>query len=140
MLHLDPDIVTLTIAGAPFPLPGVTAIAIDRRAARLVVEYGDAGPHPAFVDAPEQIATIRVRRDVHPGEATFPDLRPGALVGFFARLAPSAGDASVRTIAAQAVVRAIEHDLTPRKSAEQIISLVAVSTTGGADPIVEEAL
>lgn len=138
MIYADPDLITLTIGGAPFPLASVSVIAIDRRADKLVVERAGAGPHAVFVDAPEQSTLIRVRRAVAPGEAPIPGLRPGALVGFFVRLAPSAGDAGGRTIAAQAVVRAVEHDLGGRAGAEQTISLVAVSTDGAADPIIEE--
>ncbi|TVS09147.1 MAG: hypothetical protein EA423_00490 [Phycisphaerales bacterium] len=123
---------------------GVVAIAVDRAAARPIVEWTDRGPHPTFADAPEQTVTIRVMRRLDRSEIGTP--RPGDL-GLLRFVAASAGDSAALVRAgASAMVEKVGHRIVSGGRgvgggvAEQTIQLVALSADGLADPLTLEAI
>lgn len=135
MLVLHPSDVTLLGA----PLPGVESIAVSRTATKFVVERADTGPHPVFADAPEQAAEIVIVRAI---EGPLP---PGPLPGQQGALvfvgALSGADGPARRVSATVVVRSVRIELARRKGGAQRIELLAISTTGAADPItIQETL
>lgn len=131
MIFLNPQLVTL--AGAA--LTNVRAIAISRRAERLVLSFTDLGPHPAFADAPEQRTTLTIRRDLldaadDPASAVL----PGDSADLTFTTTPNASDAGARAFTATVVVTAIESDLRRDSDAVQTITCILISPTGAEDP------
>lgn len=131
MLWIDPDNVTLGTA----PLPGVSAITVDRRAERAIVEWTDFGPHPTFADVPEQRIAIRIVRTIAPGETL--NIRPGDALALSFRVGASLGASGAKSIAASVVILGITHAADPKRGMTQAIECLALSSTGAADPIVE---
>ncbi len=117
------------------PLPDVDAIAVDRRSSKQTEERTDLGPHIVFADVPEQRVTIAVTRTLTRDEPT--SIKPGAQGQLRFTVAPSSSDALRRAFTVTAVVLSVEHDLSRKASARQRITMLAVSTDGAADPIVE---
>jgi len=131
MIFLNPQ--NITLDGQP--LDRVRAITISRRADRLVVEHSDAGPHPTFVDAPEQRTTITLVRDLTTGDpGVNATLNPGRQASLAFTTAPNASDADARSFSATVVITAAEVDLRRDGSATQTLRTLAVSTTGASDP------
>lgn len=60
MIWIDPD--ECTLGGVS--LSPVREVTLSQRAENVLVSYGDAGPHPGFVDASRIRSTFVVRRDV----------------------------------------------------------------------------
>ncbi len=141
MLWLNPELVTLALAGAPsLTLDGVRSISINRSAARLALEFTDLGPHVGFADAPEQRVDIVIERNVSP-ETAAPSaaLAPGALGALSFRAAAANSDRAGRLISAQAVVTRVRHDHSRSLGWLQTIALVAISDDGASDPILVSA-
>ncbi len=131
MIFLNPQLVTL----AGVALPGVRAIAVSRRAERLVLSFTDLGPHPAFADAPEQRTTITVRRDLlDAADDPVSTVLPGDQAELSFTTSPNASDAGARIFAASVVVTAIESDLRRDSDAVQTITCILISPTGAEDP------
>lgn len=129
MVFLNPDTVTL---GA-LALTNVQFVAVDREARRTALEYTDLGPYAAFADVPEQRITVRIVRRITDSEAL--PIKPGDRATLSLRAAPNLSAAGVRAMSATVVVSAVEFTLSSRGGATQRISAIAISSTGGADPI-----
>lgn len=111
---------------------GVTSIAVDRGADKVVAEVSDLGPHVVFVDVPEQRVIARVTADLLTDDLGPP--RPGdsgALVFF---TSPAGTDGGRKKVSMTAVVTAVRHPGGPRGFA-RVIDLIAVSSDGVADPV-----
>lgn len=132
MLWIDPEEVSLL----GHALEGVEAVAVDRRAARLALEWSDAGPHAVFADAPEQRVDVRVTRRLASSSGAFESaLAPGAM-GQLSFVAERAGsDASRARVEMTVVVTGVEHALRAGSCARQVISCAAISSDGAADPV-----
>ncbi len=107
-------------------------IAIDRLAAREVVEWGDVGPHPTFADVPRSRIRVRVVLDAGP------EMDEAPLPGEFSTLSftvSTGGESNRRVVHIPVVVLAIAHEINTLKSATRTIEFVAVSSNGAADPI-----
>jgi hypothetical protein len=113
----------------------VAALAVDRGASRLNLEWSDSGPHVVFADVPEERLTIRVTRRLQ-REATFGP-RPGDAGELVAYTSPTAADASRRRVRIESVVTAVSHEISA-KAALQTVTLVGVSSNGAVDPVVIE--
>lgn len=113
--------------------PRITSIAIDRTAARQVVEWSDAGPHAVFVDVPEQRIDISVTQDLT-DDGAFDAPRPAQAGIFEFTTAPGGSDARRVRVSMQAVILSITHDHTPKKFT-RTIRLLATAATGATDPI-----
>lgn len=113
--------------------PGVSLVAIERRAARLAIEWSDMGPHPVFADAPEQRLTIRIIQDVAGDEIDAPTPGEQAVLVFYT--APTGADARRRKVSITAVITGVTYDLSLSRGTQRRTSLVAVSADGAADPI-----
>lgn len=138
MLWLNPDLVTLTLDGAgSLALADVLAVAVDRRAERLAIEFTDLGPYAAFVDVPAARVALRVERAVLPGGAPLPtELVPGALCALGFRISPARSDVGGAVVSvARAVVVGVEHSLDFKRGMRQTVSLLALSEDGAIDPI-----
>ena len=131
MIWLEPA--QATFAGEE--LGGVTSITLDRKADRLLVEYGDRGPHPAFADVPEQRSVLKVVRTVEaddPGSG----LTPGAsgLVSFVT--APDRTGVRGERVAMESGVVHVMHAARGARGVGQTIEFVGVSALGTDDPVV----
>lgn len=122
-------------------LDDVTLIAVERSAERAVVEWSDLGPHPTFADVPEQRTTVKLSRRVFRGELASPNLGQLGELSFV--VSPAGTAAATRKHAAQCVVLAVRYDLVNGASgaakgpiAAQTIELVALSSSGSAEPFV----
>jgi hypothetical protein len=117
----------------------VDRIAIDRTAERAVLEWSPGGPFPVFADVPRQRATLTVRQTLASGEAA--DLVPGQAGTLRIVTAPLAGDASARSISAEAVLLTAETRLTGGGAGGgggagvRTLTFAALSTDGAADPL-----
>lgn len=128
MLAINP---TLVKFGAK-QWPDVTLVAIDRTATRLAADWTDTGPHPTFVDAPEQRTEIKVVRAVMRDDLDDP--RPGQIGTLTFHASPGGTDAGRVRISVNAVVAAVRHEFTA-KGASRIVQLLAVSPDGATDPV-----
>lgn len=119
-------------------LDDVTLIAIERSAERAVVEWSDLGPHPTFADVPEQRITVKLSRRVHRGDLAAPS--PGQMGELSFVVSPQGAAAAAKKHAAQCVVLGVKYELVHAAgkgpSAVQVLELVAVSSSGSAEPFV----
>lgn len=134
MVALFPASVTLNT----LELPGVESVVVNRSASRLIVEHSDLGPHPAFIDAPERRTQVVVRRRVQQDEPS--PAKPGDAVTVALSLAESAAPARLRRFSAACVVSSVTHDAAPGRAVIQVITLLAWSTDGVADPVTETTI
>lgn len=133
MLVLNPQEVMF---GAQ-PWADVTKVVVDRRGVRVAGEWSDLGPHEAFVDVPERRTVIRVSRRVGATELASPALGESAELSFYA--SANASHAGRRRVRATAVVTDVSYTVAAGAgSGEQVVTLIALSATGAADPIVVE--
>lgn len=131
MLFLNPQNVALDGA----PLDHVRAIAVSRKAHRLVVEYTDRGPHPSFIDVPEQRTTITITRDLTDGEPQInTTIKPGLQTQLTFTTAPNASDAQTQPFTITVVLTDTEVHLGRDSHATHTIRAIAVSPTGVLDP------
>lgn len=131
MIVLRPDTVTL----GSHTLDSVQAVAFEREARRLVVEYSDFGAYAAFADVPEVRVIVRITRRVTRSEADA--LKPGDKLTLTVRTAPGLSAAGTQVVTAQVVLTDISWSTDARSGAgaTQRISAVAVSSDGDADPV-----
>lgn len=129
MVFLNPD----TVAFGAIALTNVQFVAVDREARRTALEYTDLGPYAAFADVPEQRITVRIVRRITESEAL--PIKPGDRATLSLRAGPNLSGAGVRAMAATVVISAVEFTLSNRGGATQRISAIALSSTGGVDPI-----
>lgn len=129
MLVLNPSAVAFGSA----TWSGVWAIAVDRRAARLVEARGDRGPHAVLVDVPEQRVRVRVVQRFTRDEPTAP--RPGEMALLRFTASPGGSDALRRRVSVMAVVLRVEHEIARGRGATRMIELAGVSVDGAADPV-----
>lgn len=129
MLVLNPRVVKFGSAA----WEDVAAVSVDREAQRLVLEWGDLGPHAVLADVPEQKVTIRVVQEVARGDVDVP--RPGdqGTVEFYT--SPASGSAGRRRVNATAVIIDVTHELSLRGGAIRRVTMVAVSGDGVTDPV-----
>lgn len=132
MLLPLPD--TLSFDG--LALPDAAAVLIDRAAARAVLDWSDAGPHPVFADVPEQRTTITIVRTLTRGDFAAPAPGQAGELAFLFSAAGTSTDADRRRFSAQCVVRDVRHEMNPAAAAaRQSITLLALSPDGATDPI-----
>jgi len=112
----------------------VAALAVDRAAARTVLEWSDEGPHAVLADVPEVRVSVRVVRRLDGGDLAAP--LPGQQATLSFHTAPAMSDAGRRSVTMTAVVLSVTHELAGQQGARQVIALVAVAATGGADPVI----
>lgn len=135
MLILHPARLTL----GPHTFTDVESVAINRIATRSVIEIGDAGPHALFADVPEQRTTITITRRLAATHAL--SLLPGQTLPLSVDLSREATDAGRTRLQASCVLLESRHDLAAaipgsgRARALHVLSLVALSPDGVADPI-----
>src|SRR5688572_50733 len=130
MLLLNPPLVRF----GPHTWTDVTLLAVDRTSTRLAEDWSDSGPHPVFADAPEQHTQIRAVRT--PLRDDLAAHKPGHQAALTFHTSPTSSDADRRLVTiSAAVITSITHHLTTAKSAQQTITLTALSPTGAADPI-----
>jgi hypothetical protein len=128
MLLLSPTRVSL----GNLVLQNVSSISIDRLPSREVLEFSDLGPYPTFADIPEQKVLITILQHLTSSDFAAPLPSASATLTIHAR--PNGTDAGSVTLQANTVVRAVSHDLAP-KAATRTISLIAISSSGTANPI-----
>jgi hypothetical protein len=119
-------------------LEKVSLVAVERVGARVIVEWGDGGPHVQFADVVEQRVNVRVVQEV---DVVVDAPRPGDLgtLSFVASM--SGADAGRRRVSATAVVTGVGYEVgrgaggaMPR--AHRVLNFVLVSSNGAADPVV----
>ncbi|MCK4874168.1 MAG: hypothetical protein KAS72_15705 [Phycisphaerales bacterium] len=132
-LWLNPDMVTF----GEQRLEGVTALYLQRKSERLVVERSDAGPHATFADAIGRRVEIIVERSAGAwGES--PTIGAEALLRF--EVAAGASDAGRMRISTTVVLVSISEELSLKKGATEVLRFVAVSADGATDPVTAEVV
>jgi hypothetical protein len=116
-------------------LGGVVSVAIDQKADRLVVEYGDQGPHPVFIDAPERRTSVTIVREVNQDEGALVNV--GDLATLTVRGRESASTEIGQKYAGEVVVIEVSHEFSRKGGLVQRVKAVGVSATGAAAPIVQ---
>ena len=128
--------VAVEFAGAV--LAGVESAAINRRAEKMVVAFGDHGPNAVFVDVPERRSGVVLRQRLTtttaeaPGLGTLGDLRLSATAG--------GADASAWTVVCRCVLVRVDHEVGAGGAARgggavRVMEFVCVSADGAADPV-----
>ncbi|GAB5497450.1 MAG: hypothetical protein Phyf2KO_25300 [Phycisphaerales bacterium] len=117
------------------PWLGVESIAIDRTAGREVVEVGDLGPHVVFADVPEQRVSVKVSRKIERSELE--SVLPGDEGELVFRAGFGRTDAGWSSVTIGVVVSRVDHDFD-RGGVRRVVTMVAVSADGVADPVVVE--
>jgi hypothetical protein len=134
MLLLNPR--SVSFGGAVWE--DVSAVVIDRAAARAIKEWSDTGPHLVLADVPEQLVTVRVVQQVARDDVGVPV--PGEAGELVFHTAPSGSDSPRKRVRAQCVVMDVTHELSLKNGAVRTVKLLAVSSDGATDPItIEEA-
>lgn len=121
-------------------LDQVTMVAVERVGTRVVVEWGDGGPHAVFADVAEQRVNVRVVQEV---DVVVDAVKPGdqGTLSFVASM--SGADAGRRKVSATAVVTGVGYEVgrsatgtgaSPR--AIRTLTFVLVSGNGATDPVV----
>ncbi len=122
----------------------VAGASISRGATRRVEAWGDRGPHPELVDVPEIRTVVRLTRRVVGGDLVIPPLGTlGLLVVYTAR---GGSDAGRRKVEVRCVLTSVRSDVPGMRgerrppgspiAGAQTLTFVAVSETGGPDPVV----
>jgi len=116
----------------------VTLVAIDRVAARAVLEWSDAGRHAVFADVPEEKVTIRIARRVHAGSPAAGEngLRCGAEGELVLISAAEESVAARRRVKCRGVVVRVSHELSEKSGCVRVVEIAALSADGAADPLV----
>ncbi len=125
MLVLRPELVELD--GAAWS--GVESIVVERSASREVIEFGDEGPHAAFVDVPRRKAIVRVTRSGGEGLADELQLGEARSLAFVAALGGTDRGRVRATVTG--VVTRVSYESTPG-GVKQVVTLTGVSPDGGA--------
>ena len=112
--------------------PTVSSIMIDRATTRRIIEWNDDGPHPVFVDCPEQRITITVVQELAQGDLSAPVPGTSATLSFAAALNRSGAGWS--RVSVPAVLVGVTHDSKPRGFIRSL-SFIALSPRGDADPV-----
>lgn len=128
MLVLDPT--KVRFAGGD--LEGVRLVAVDRVAGTELVEFADDGPHVTFADVPEQKVVVKLVRRMATGTLNGP--KPGDEGTLSLETAIGRTDGSRSSVSATVVVTKVQHGVT-REGVEQTVTFVAVSSSGGTDPV-----
>jgi hypothetical protein len=132
MLILNPRLVVFGTT----TFPDVLLITIDRAAKRVAMEWGDAGPHIAFVDVPEQVVGVKVVQEIMDGSPDGP--RPGESAALSFVTSPTGSDSGRLRFSGTGVVRSCTHEIVASGrniGARRTIEFVLVSATGASDPI-----
>ncbi|HMN40461.1 MAG TPA: hypothetical protein PKE29_06410 [Phycisphaerales bacterium] len=129
MIVLRPEIVRFE----SFAWEDVLLVAVERVGTRIVEEHGDAGPHAAFVDVPEQSIHIRVQRAIGVDDLDDPALGTAGVLVFYG--APPADDRRRQRITIACVVVGIRSEPgAGGRPPAKTIAFRAVSS-GGSDPV-----
>ncbi len=128
MLVLHPE--RVTFAGAEWK--GVKSVAVARIAAKGVVDYGDAGPHAVFADAPEQRTRVTVVCAVGADDLAPP--LPGAAGVLEARVGRAGSEVERKELRASVVVMNVSYKVSGA-GAERTVEFEAWSADGAADPV-----
>jgi hypothetical protein len=129
MLILTPTSVTF----ATKPISDVARIAIDRRAAKLAIEWSDLGRYATFADVPEQEVRVRIEQTPTPTDLAQP--KPGDLGQLIFTAAANQGGVQRTRITLTAVVTSIKHDLDQSGPGKRTLELIAISSSGTTDPV-----
>ncbi|MGP1345248.1 MAG: hypothetical protein ACTS3F_01090 [Phycisphaerales bacterium] len=112
---------------------GVRSVSVSRRGEGVVVEYGDAGPHPTFADVPRRRTVLVIERILTGnGAGSAHPSQQGTLSWISA---PSLSEGSASQVTASVVITSIEHAVSTKHGMVQRIEAVGVSTDGAADPL-----
>lgn len=132
MLFLFPT--GVEFAGAAWP--GVTSVAIGRRAEKSIVEFGDGGSHVVLADVPEQRVEVTVSQELTADDAGGPVPGEEGALGF--ETGPTGSGAGRRRVSVSAVVLGVTYRVSKKSGAIRVVELVGVSSDGVADPVVVE--
>ncbi|QYK47540.1 MAG: hypothetical protein KF838_12200 [Phycisphaeraceae bacterium] len=132
MLLLSPR----TVSFGDSTWANVALVTIDREASRSVIAYTDTGPHPTFVDAPEQVTRIKIVQELASEDLGAP--RPGEVGMFELFTSPTSTNRPRTRLAAEACVESVTHEVSLKRGAVRTITLIALSTDGATDPIATE--
>lgn len=132
MLLLNPR--SVSFGGAVWE--DVSAVVIDRAAARAIKEWSDTGPYLVLADVPEQVVTVRVVQQVARDDVGVPV--PGEAGELVFHTSPSGADSPRKRVRAQCVVMDVTHELSLKNGAVRTVKLLAVSGDGAADPVTIE--
>lgn len=114
----------------------VSAIVIDRAAARSVKDWSDLGPHVVLADVPEQVVTVRVVQQVTRDDVGTPVPSEAGELVF--HTAPAGSDTPRKRVRARCVVTDVTHELSLKNGAVRTVKLLALSSDGAADPVTIE--
>ena len=137
MLVLNPADVRFTDSAGPQTWQDVDHIAIERSAEREFVEWTEDGPHPTFADAAEQRVTLRITQQLAGDDLDA--LEPGQQGTLAFETGRNISNADRKAVTLTAVVTSIKYAVetkdSPRRRSTRTVDLVAVSSSGSADPV-----
>lgn len=115
----------------------VTLVAVDRAAAKAVLEWSDAGRHAVFADVPEEKVTVRIARRVHAGLLTAGErgMRCGAEGELVVISATEEAPGARRRVMCRGVVVRVAHEVSEKSGCVRVVELAALSADGTADPL-----
>jgi hypothetical protein len=120
-------------------LGAVESAAINRRAEKVVVGFGDGGPHPAFADVPERRSGVVLRQRLTTSTAEAPGL--GTMGDLKMSATASGADASAWSVVCRCVLVRVDHEVGSGRGgggtggAVRVMEFVCVSVDGAADPV-----
>lgn len=134
MLILNPELVRFVGA----QLTGVTAVAVERSATKLIEDHDEIGPFVTFVDVPQQRTRLKIVQSLSGGDL------PGNLCGDSGLLevwtSPNASQASRLKLAATAMIIDVRYEIGRKgavgPAAVRIITFSVIASTGKIEPLV----
>lgn len=119
----------------------VVSISVERQAAREVVEFGDVGPHVVFADVAEMRTRLVITMDVGREPEGMVSFVPGESLTISFDYGINGGEASRRRVIVQhGVVMGYSYTMKHGKAVARVVEIVAVSSDGSADPVVQMIL
>ncbi len=109
----------------------VARVTVDRLSVQTVDEWDELGAHLVFVDVAKQRAVIRVSQEIEGDDFGGPIPGEKSLFSFYGS---SGSDAGRRRVSCDAMVESVLNKVSDYGSS-RVITLIAMSSVGSADPI-----
>lgn len=111
----------------------VRSVSVSRSAQRTIVEHGEGGVFPVFVDVTEVRIGVEVVQAL--GEEDADALLPGEAGTLRFETRPGGGDANGRRVSVSCVVTGVSYEVSGGGANRRRVRLVAVSDAGDEDPV-----
>jgi len=111
----------------------VASVAIERKAGRSFLEFGDEGSHVVLADAPEQRVEVTVVQELLEDDMDAPSPGESGVLTFETAL--NSSTAGRKQVTLTGVVMNVKYTVSRKAGSVRTVDLVAVSSDGVVDPV-----